>query len=266
MKITHNIQTNNQQCTLKVYVNTNFKDQPVVATFSHYKQPNTVYYKHLQNITGKGYFYIRLPQSPNYGILTLESKGSLNQPRIPYDILPLNQKLDAFNYKNVMLQEAINFFQWFCEDFSILSSGGSTYQSKNLNFRIDVHDVLKHRTTGQHSKSPARIGVQTKVIEVARKYFLDFSVPERFCILAHELGHGFLNVKMESEFEADRNALDICLGLGYPRSAIKKVFIKVFMDTQTEGNLKRWQLIKDYVDNFAKGDINDDYYYSNEKK
>jgi len=269
-----NIQTNNEQCTIKAFVQTASSNQPVIARFRHSKQPNTVYYEHLQNISGKGYFYIRLPQSPEYGILEIESKNAFTMPKIPYEILPLNQKLDAFNYKNPLMKEAINFFQWFCEDFSVLSSRGSAFQSKGTGlFRIDVHDVLIHRIgnmAGKDSRSPARIGRDTKIMEIARKYFIGYTIPERFCILAHEFGHGFLNKKAESEFEADRASLDICLGLGYPRSAIKKVYIKVFTDTPnghpTESNLKRWQLIKDYVDNFAKGDVYEDYYYSQEKR
>jgi hypothetical protein len=148
-----------------------------------------------------------------------------------------------------------------------LSSGGSVYQSPELNFRIDVHDILKDRKTGMPTKSPARIGVTTRIVELSRKYFLPLTVPGRFCTTTHELGHGFINNKMESEFEADRNSLDISLGLGYPRSAVKKFWYDLLMTNHpTEENLKRYNKISDYVDNFGQNEASDEYYYKDEPK
>lgn len=269
------IELNNQQCTVKLYIQTGMTKQPVRCIFKHQKQPDTVYYDHTQKVSGKGYFFIRLPQSPKVATVIIESPANVMFPtinaksKVPYEILPLQQKLDAFPYKNPYVKEFVNFAQWFAEDYSLLSSRGSVFASRKSNFRIDIHEILIYRSgklAGKQTTSPARIGVQTKIIEVANKYYRSYSIPEKFCILTHEFGHGYLNNKVENEFEADRNALNICLGLGYPRSAIKKVWIKIFLNAQTEENLKRWYMIRDYIDNFAKGDIYDDYYYSEEKR
>ena len=269
MKKEFAIQTNNEQCTLKVHIQTNAKMQPVRAMFYHPKQSATVYYENVHRFSGRGYFFVRLPQSPKEGVLSIESPGMISMPNIPYEVMPLQQKLDAFDYKNPYIKEVVNFIQWFSEDFSLLSSRGSCFLSRKGNFRIDVHDVLIYRggkMAGKVSKSPARIGADTKITEVAKSHFINYSIPERATILFHELGHGYLNHDSQSEFEADRNALDIALGLGYPRSAIKKIFAKVFYSSPTEGNLKRWEMIKSYIDNFAKGDLSDDYYYKEETR
>lgn len=263
----YDILTNCEQCTIKANFKTSVNNQPILVTFKHPTLNNTVYYRHLQKTSGVGYFFIRLPQSPEKGTLIFESQSPIYFPKTNFiQILPLRQKLDAFNYKDKKIKEFVNFAQWFCEDFENIDTTGSVYQSDGLNYRIEIQKSLINTKTNQISKSPARIGVSNKIIEIANVYFINYTIPERFCILAHEFGHGYLNSKVESEFEADRNDLKLCLGLGYPRSEIKKVFIKVFLNSPTDGNFKRWELIKDYINNFAKDDITDEYYYNHESK
>lgn len=259
------ISTNNEQCTIKAFIQASSLKQVFNCSFKHATQAKTEYYNNTQHITAKGYFYIRLPQSPEKGILTITSLGGFAMLKPELEFLPLNQKLEAFNYKNPLVKEFVNFAQVISEDFVLFSSNGTAIQSKNLNFRVDIHKQLVNRKTGKVSTTPARL-VDLSIIELASDYYVNYTVPERFVILCHEFAHGWLNRKAASEFEADKNALDICLGLGYPRSAIKKVFFSIFKNAPTAENKQRWDMICDYIDNFAKADVTDDYYYSKETK
>jgi hypothetical protein len=56
----------------------------------------------------------------------------------------------------------------------------------------------------------------------------------------------------------------VLIGLGYSRSEVAKVFLKVFDQYNTPANVQRWQIIKDFISNYEVKDLsyNGDYFPS----
>lgn len=77
----------------------------------------------------------------------------------------------------------------------------------------------------------------------------------RMAILLHEFSHYYLNNDMSNEVEADLNALLIYLGLGYPRIDAFNVFIGVFKNTPTEQNAQRIEILKTFIQDFDKKNV-----------
>jgi hypothetical protein len=88
-------------------------------------------------------------------------------------------------------------------------------------------------------------------------------------ILLHEFSHFFLNKVQDDEQEADMNALLIYLGLGYSRSEVKKVFLKVFANTPSDVNVQRYRdTIEKVINNFDNSNfkvIGGNYNYKGER-
>ena len=103
---------------------------------------------------------------------------------------------------------------------------------------------------GRLSETPARIEVDSGIIEISRAKFVPMTVPNRMAILLHEFSHIFVNENMDDEVEADLNALNIYLSLGYPRIEAFEVFTQTFIDTPTDENKVRFDYIKNFIDDF----------------
>lgn len=273
------VDTNNEQQTLIIRVQSRVPMRircrviHAVKILGKYApgRPNTVYADHIQQISGPGSFYIRMPQAPKHAIVELfdaKTRGIIVGGGELFSVVPFSKekpfkseilltKPEGFDYKNRKLQEAVRFFQWFSDYAGVLSAGGSVYGSTpSYHIRLDYHDSLRDRQTGKDlGMSPARIGAQTKIIEVSQKAFLPMTVQQRMAILMHEYGHGFLNKNMVSETESDLNALKVLIGLGYSRSEVAKVFLKVFDQYNTPANAQRWQIIKDFISNYEVKDL-----------
>jgi len=241
-------------------------------------RPYTDYFNHVQNIRGNGIFYCRMPQAPKHVLIEISDANNGqtkintgNIKLIPFDSkswigsVPLKTNIFNFNYKDKKIQEAINHFQWLSEHLSVLSSGGSVYGSVPTYYiRVDMHDHLINRQTRQLEEgSPARIGIETKIIEVSKEVLGKYTVQQRMSVFMHEYGHGYLNSKMADESEADMNAIKILISLGYSRVEIAKVFLSVFDKYQTKDNKNRWLLIKDYIAHYDLKNLsyNDENYY-----
>jgi hypothetical protein len=132
-----------------------------------------------------------------------------------------------------------------------LSAKGSVYTSNDGNFRVDyLDDIIGDG--GRTLNTPARINKNSAIIQVSKKKFLQYTIPERMAILLHEFSHYYLNDDISNETEADLNALLIYLGLGYPRIDAYNVFTKVFESSDNEANIERMKLIDEFIRNFEK--------------
>ena len=86
--------------------------------------------------------------------------------------------------------------------------------------------------------------------DVAQTYFKELTVSERFAILCHEFAHVFLNVNPTDEFEADKHAAMIYLGLGFPRVDLISAWYKVYKNANNKMNNQRHDKFMQYVKNF----------------
>ena len=102
--------------------------------------------------------------------------------------------------------------------------------------------------------TPARIGHNTGIIEVAKCKFDNYTIPMRMMILLHEFAHKYKNpkigLKISNEFGADINALYIYLGCGFSKIDAITVFAKVFLKAQTDDNIMRIRKLQDYIQKF----------------
>jgi hypothetical protein len=103
---------------------------------------------------------------------------------------------------------------------------------------------------GVEQTTPARIDIDSGIIEVSKRQFIEYTIPNRMAILLHEFSHIYLNDNVDDEVEADLNGLLIYLGLGYPRIEAFEVFAKTFMNNPTDENGMRFDSIKNFIDNF----------------
>lgn len=208
--------------------------------------PNTYYTNRVKTVSGQGEFEIRMPQNcENVIVKVVALNGANNQLNVESVTKhELEQVSNCYSDKKIM--SFVKFAQEFSEKASILSKG--TYYSDDRKYRIDYFDVITQE--GRAIATPARISNINGRMEVAKRSFVNYTVPMRMAILLHEYSHFNLNRVQHDEVEADLNALRIYLGLGYPVIEAHNSFLNVFKNTPTEQNKERYQYIKTFIDNF----------------
>jgi hypothetical protein len=220
-------------------------------------QPNTVYTDRYRTINGDGIFYVRMPlsgQEVNVSVYN-EDKGNTDNDD-SFEVVSitkeqLQKKMDFVDLSNPYVKSFINFATRFSYNSGSMPTG--TYVSDDDNFVIKYLPTIMEGN--KEETTPARIDIENGVIEVSKKQFVNFSVPNRMAILLHEFSHVFVNEDVNDEEEADLNALMIYLGLGYPRIEAFEVFAKTFENAPTEQNKKRYDLIVNFIDDFEKNNL-----------
>lgn len=179
------------------------------------------------------------------------------------------------------IKEGLKFFRWFSNRAGFLSAGpsmpptkegqprgGSVYRSEHGKFTIQYVDVIidwneflyddDGNATGHNPKygqelvTPARINWGTGIIQVSKKHFKQYTVPERLIILLHEFAHKYLSKDIRNEVEADLNGALIYLCEGYPRIEAFKAFYVVFDHADTAQNRERKEKLESFVDDFEQ--------------
>ena len=128
------------------------------------------------------------------------------------------------------------------------------FQTADNEYNIKYFDVIKDAMSGKVMNTPARIGHNSGIIEVAKYKFDSYTIPMRMIILLHEYSHKYKNPKIgleiSNEIGADINALYIYLGLGFSKIDAICVFANVFLKAQTKSNVERMRKIMDYIQRF----------------
>lgn len=262
------INTNRECCMLAVKVHTP-KLTKIHVRLRDLYMPNTNYTDRYANINGTQTFYIRMPQSPEKAVLEVFNQRNGNHapdkdksftvnPATDIVKQKLYSSLNVANTKERNIREFIRFAQQFSERAGIISASvngkPSIYKSPDGMFEILYVDVIRG-PRGEVLSTPARINRISGVIEISKCYFSKFTVPGRMAILLHEYSHFYLNKNKRSELEADKNALLVYLGLGYPRIEAYQVFLEVFKGApESVGPLSelRYAQLKSFIANFDK--------------
>ena len=254
----YTVPTRYEELTLviKVYTNSavNIRIKVVDAD-----QPNTTFTDRDKIVDGESIFFVRMPVSPktalvyvyneDLGNMTTGQDKSFEVDSISKEML--EKKLDVIDFGNPLVRSFVNFCTRFCYNAGSMSSG--TYVSDDKKFVIKYLATIEDN--GQEQTTPARIELNTGIIEVSKKQFINFTIPNRMAILLHEFSHVYLNDNQDDEVEADLNGLLIYLGLGYPRIEAFEVFAKTFENAPTEQNKKRYDLIVNFIDDFEKNNL-----------
>lgn len=117
-------------------------------------------------------------------------------------------------------------------------------------FRIRYVDVIMEG--GVPHLTPARIGIEDKLIEISKEKFQPMTIPARACIEFHEFSHLFVNKDMRNESEADINGLKMYFACGYPVIEAKEMFIEIFSENDSQENNDRYDKVKSFIEQYEK--------------
>ena len=247
------VPTRHEELTLLIKV---FTDKPTKIRIKvlDEAQPDTSFTDRFKTVDGESTFYVRMPVSPKDALVYIynEENGNLLKGQDEtFEVesitkAPLEKKLDVIDFSNPDVRNFVNFATRFSYNAGSLPSG--TYVSDDRRFVIKYLPLIEDN--GVEQTTPARIDITNGNIEISKKQFIKFTVPNRMAILLHEFAHVYLNDNVDDEVEADLNSLLIYLGLGYPRIDAFEVFAKTFMNAPTEQNQDRYNKIKNFIDNF----------------
>lgn len=225
---------------------------------------NSIYASREIEVSGKRSIYFSFPVSPKK--LFIGVLNSSDPKDKDYSVTMLETNLKDYNVwldqnTKEFLKLAISFSQ-VC-GFTNATPQGRVYTNDDKQFNIRYFDIIRDGRSGNILNTPARIGHNTGIIEVAKAKFDKYTIPMRMMILLHEFSHKYRNPKIgleiSDEIGADINALYIYLGLGFSKIDAICVYANVFLRAQTQGNIARMRKIMDYINKFE----NQDFAYRN---
>jgi len=230
------------------------------------KKPYTFYTYSKTFVNGSRILDIRLPLCPKKGFIKIWNAQGKNKKEKEQGFVldaikrvPLTAKLNIQDSKNENLKNFLKFATEFAECASYLSTktgdgDRSIYKSDDGKFEIQYLDEIIG-SDGKPRRTSMRVNNRTGVMELAKKYVIKYTVPERIAILLHEFSHFYLNRVHSDEFEADSNALMIYCALGFPRKEGGTAFYKVFYRTPSDLNIERMNKIMALLKNFDRTDF-----------
>lgn len=264
--------TNNEPKLLEVYLKLK-RPQEIVITVEDCDRPNTFYSKQTTVVpAGDDVFEISLPLTPKKAFFEIASVNNQknNLPWQNYEQnftfsvkeLPFASKWTCNHVsKNALLQDFLKFSSWFSQNAGVLSAAynneDTVYRSPSKNFTLRyvpeiVDDEPYVNVSGRMMKNPNfgnplptsfRVHTVTKSMELAQKYVLTYTIPQRMVLFTHEFAHGWLNADPDDEFEADYNSLLICRCLGFSKREIGDAYAQVFLRYPSNENVKRMEAI-----------------------
>lgn len=249
----YKVDTRFDELTLRIKVYTH-KSCNVRIKVVDSDQPNTSYTDRFKTVDGESIFFVRMPVSGRESLVYVYNEENGNLPAGNDDTIevlsitkePLEKKMDVVDMANPLIRSFVNFATRFSYNAGSMPCG--SYVSDDHKFVINYLPIIQDG--GQEQTTPARIDIDNGLIEISKKQFVTFTIPNRIAILLHEFSHVYLNDNVDDEVEADLNALLIYLGLGYPRIEAFEVFAKTFENAPTELNKMRYDKICDFIDNF----------------
>lgn len=252
----YEIPSNYDEFTLLVKVATK-QPEKIRLIVKDTEMKDTIFTDRYKTVNGEQSFFVRMPVSGKriYVIVYNERVGNLDANKddsfevIELKKMPLEKKMDVIDFKDGSLRTFVKFATKFAFNAGTLPSG--TYESNGGRFTIQYLPTITY-PNGVESKTPARIGMESGVIQISQRRFKEFTIPMRMAILLHEYSHFYVNDNMDDEMEADLNGLLVYLGLGYPRIEAYQGFLKTFMELPSEQNKKRYDIINKFIEDFEK--------------
>jgi len=252
------VPTKFEELTLVVKVYT-YKPTNIRIKVIDADQPNTTFTNRTRIIEGESSFYVRMPVSSDNVLVYVynEDNGNLLSGQDNTFVVDsvtkelLEKKIDVIDMANPYIKSFITFATKFCYNAGSLPTGN--YQSDDKTFVIKYLPTIEDN--GKEQTTPARIDIDSGIIEISKKQFIDYTIPNRMAILLHEFSHVYLNDNVDDEVEADLNALLIYLGLGYPRVEAFEVFAAAFKNSPSKLNQMRYDKIVSFIDNFEETNL-----------
>ena len=224
------VRTYNQQVRLELDIKTFGNEITVIGSDPGKK--NTQYFN--RSILEDDIYIFNLPQSPK--VLKIDVF------EVKEGDIPVSQRYEIVNFSMKTMEkkplivdaetiEFIEFASQFAKNCGYSYPG--TYRSKNGRFLINFY-----ATIDQNDDTPSRIHKINNEIDVSKKWFDQMTIPGRMAILLHEFAHNYLDSGLNDnhndriEKEADANALEIYLALGYPKIEWMYAWETIFIDNE----------------------------------
>lgn len=207
------------------------------------------------NVDGSRTIYFNLPATPEKLFIGCKNIQNINDNDFTLTMI----ETPSFSYDIYLDQEGEDFYKFaleFAQTCGYVNPNpkGTYFKPKNSKFCIKYFPIIRDYATGRAIGTPARIGHNTGIIEIAKAKFDRYTIPMRMAILLHEFSHKYRNPKIglaiSNEVGADINALYIYLGKGWSKIDAICVFAKVFLKAQTNDNMRRIRKLQDYIDKF----------------
>ncbi|MEY2702301.1 MAG: hypothetical protein RLY43_934 [Bacteroidota bacterium] len=252
------VPTNYESLTLQIVIAT---EKPIVIQIMCESADirNCKYTNRYKTVTGTQSLFIRMPLTTKNAVLEVYNKAVGNTETdnsfkvISITKNPLHRKIDFIDITDFRLKDFVSFAQKFCINAGELEP--NIYVSENGKFKVQYDKTITDRTGTKELNTPARVNAVTGVIEISRVKFIPMTYPMRLAILLHEYAHLNMNENADDESEADLNALNVYLSLGYPRIEAHEAFLSTFENVATKTNAKRYALIKNFIEDFEKNNI-----------
>jgi hypothetical protein len=253
MALYRKLQTNGRKMSVDISIECNGNKRfRVFATDSN--KPNSMYADRVIDVKGSRKIYFSFPVSPEMIVIGVQNVANSQDTDFNFSI-----EEKPLKYYDIWMDEETSQFVQMATKFSQLCGytrpdpKGTLYQSSDGYFNIKFFPIIKD-ANGSPLNTPARVGHNTGIIEVAWAKFAKYTIPMRVCILLHEFSHKYKNPKMNldisNEIGADINALYIYLGLGFSKIDAICVFANVFLKAQTNENIVRMRKIQEYIQKF----------------
>lgn len=235
------IATYRKKCKILLEVETTTSRNIIIVGFDNSKK-NTEYFFRQMQVNGRQNYEFYLPQSPN--ILTVYIFDKDTKDDTTYKVISLTKANLPLNpyLVDIYTKDFLDFAEVFCNKCGYLSIGN--YTDKKRQFLIKYLNEIIEEDTGH--KTPSRIHKKDNHIQVAKKDFIEFTIPMRMAIICHEYSHNFLNNDMNNEIASDLNGLKLYINLGYPYIEGVYAFSRIFDDTPE--NRARLSAIVDYLE------------------
>lgn len=255
----YTIGTQYEPCTLCITISSLNGPCTIRIKIQDYQKNNTVLIDRIEHVNDGQTVtsYLDLPLAPKIALVSVynellghrERESSFKVVAIKRAALSTLKK--AFDRIGPGLLSFIDFAQRFSYNAGILPTNapGEAYCSQDKYYKIRYLGIIND-DNGKELMTPARINVDTKIIQASKRLMVPLTVPGRFCIFTHEYSHLFENWSPEDEEEADINGITMTLALGFPKYEVKETFRNIFYHVNTEENRKRLKYIEDYIDNF----------------
>lgn len=265
------VPTHNTPFSLLIGIKTKKNESITLSAHNTHDTP-TYFVSRKGDVNGYREFELKFPQVPETLVVNIYNTRNGNYQNDEDNSFSV-EKIEAKDLKTTPIwlsakdKSFIEFAKFFCQNASYLSASQfvngkelpSVYASDDGVFKISYYDKIRDRKTKRPLNTPARIGHITGNIEVSKSDFLRYSVPMRMIILLHEYSHKWKNPEdgnhVGYESGADINALLMYLSLGYSEMEAHQAFLYVFKGANSEGNHKRYLIIRDFIRKFNNGEL-----------
>lgn len=214
------VNTKRLPCAVKLIINTDGSEVPIYVLGYDTLNQNTKYFRSRFLITGSDTITLNCPQSPIYLKILVWAEDDLPFELSSVDVLPLDAPVSD--------DPSVVFIEKFARQCGRLRPG--FYSADGVPFKIQLRQNI-YTDQGEDHPTPARIHTELPLIQVSKIKFNEDTIPERIIILLHEKAHNFDNLDQDNEKEADQNALNVYVALGYPKIEAVNAFGDIMSDT-----------------------------------